>query len=40
MMDPVEVMKKHAAVPTSLPTVLPDDIVYQTAGTSGTNALW
>ncbi|KAG7005690.1 opsin-1 [Physcia stellaris] len=38
MMDPMEVMKKHDALP--MPTVLPDDISYQKAGTTGTNALW
>ena len=38
MMDPMELLKKHDAVP--MPTVLPDDITYQKAGTTGTNALW
>ena len=40
MIDPMEVMKKHPAVPTALPTVLPDDITYQKAGHVGTQTLW
>ena len=44
MLDPMEVMevmKKHPAIPTALPSVTPEpDIIYQKAGSTGTNTLW
>ena len=42
MLDPMEVMdamKKHAAVPTTLATVVPD-ITEQKASHVGTQTLW
>ena len=47
MIEPMDVFKKVPAIPTAVPTptpigtVLPEpDKIYQTAGTTGTNALW
>lgn len=39
MIDPMEVMKKHAPA-GPIPTVLPDDITYQEATAVGNRTLW